>query len=396
MPGDSGRGNSFGMEFVECPRKGFYHNILGVVRPAPPPVAPHVGTAAHAFFDTVFKGFDAGNKKDETRKFAFEEFEHVLDSADDGMDKTELENRAGKARMDILPVWFESAWDRLERRVEITIATEVGFEFWLPAYFEYMNPKFDFAPSKQIICQGGACTNLPAWATPEAYEAHKAVCLRRVTGRIDRVCKRSPDLTEELDAIMESLAPEAQRNGLSIQDFKTTSARSLKTYVADYLRSDQHLIYALGWNRATQYGGHVQSYPHPADNDLTMNKMADEILYSMVRIDPSIKAISAADFHDEPRLVQEKQLDDCYERLCAQRARLTWRWHEPAVMWEQNTSPSGPCNKFGHPCEYNQLCDQPGEWDKLIQPLEDRAAEVLDGKESDAYDYHLVPRPQPV
>lgn len=375
MPGDSGRGNSFGMSFIECARYGYYKHVLGVVRPGPPPVAPHVGTAAHAYFDTVFKMFDQHATKEDAKLQAMIEFERVLDSGDDGLDQTELENRAGKARMDILPVWFENQWDKLERKVEVTIATEIDFVFFLP-------PEFRGMP----ICRG---------SNQEACEAqgpeHKAVCLRRVTGRIDRVCQRNTDVYEEVDQLLNDANPLLSRNGLSIQDFKTTSARSLKTYVADYLRSDQHLIYCLGWNRAAQYGGGVNRVMHQGHGNGDV-PFADEILYSMVRIDPSIKSISAMDFHDEPRLVQEVQLDDCYERLCALRAMLTAKWHEPPVMWTQNTSPSGPCNKFGHPCEFNQLCDQPGEWDKLIAP----PLTECDHEEQAAYDYHLDPPVQPV
>lgn len=380
MP-DSGRGNSFNMNFVQCARYGYYRDVLGLVRFGQPPVAPHVGTACHAFFDATFKGFDMGSEKEAVKIAAFQTFERVLNEGAVGMDQTELENRAGKARKDILPIWFHDQWEKLEAKIEITVATEVAFTFMLPPAVAL--PLFGSTTTRTVpICQGAICEDL---IRNDEMTGHAEVCLRRVTGRIDRVFKRTPTEAELF------ISPELAHNGLSVQDFKTTSARSLKTYVADYLRSDQNLLYVLGWNRAERLGGAIELVKH---GDLWVpdfNAHADEIMYSMVRVDPTIKSISAADFHDEPRLVTEAQLDDCYLRLCAFRARLTQRWHEPAVMWEQNTAPSGPCNKFGHPCEFTRMCNEPTEWPTLVAPIEHDGCQGCDD-----YEFHVAMKPSPV
>ena len=319
MP-SSGRGTSFNSDFTRCMRYGYYKHVRGFKpRDVEPAIAPLVGEACHAYFAKTFQGFDAEAEAHPAKEGAEAAFVGIIDAArPQFQDVEQLEEKLNITRP-VLTQWFARQWDKLTSGLETTLAVEVDVELWLPQVVPFPHG---------VICE---CDG------PQGAEPHRSLCLRRVSGRIDRVVAYDDDLNIE--------APRR----VAIQDFKTTGSNDLKGYVASAFRSDQHLLYVKGWNAIGA-----------ADNT---SLEANEVLYSAVRL---TKAITALSFHDEPRLVNDEMVADAWQRTMALRAHLSSIWNQTQFAFPENTAPWGPCMKFGSRCEFWDLCEDPNGWDQMV------------------------------
>jgi len=311
----SGTGTSFNDSFKACMQLGYLHHVRGMRKRgetfAPPLV---VGEAAHKYAETIFKGWIAGltSKPEMLREEAEAQFDAIVkpyydQAAGDDLLYAKLNKRVTSAR-NVLRIWRDLQWARLEAHVDIPIAAEKDILVEFPAETRY-GP---IAPH-----------------------------LRPFTGRIDLVVERR----DGLDAVT--------RLGVTIRDIKTSSANDLKGMLANHYRSDQHLGYAFGWNL---------EHPYVPDNQCT------QVEYEGMRFADC--AINDKSFCNLRRPVRQSQLDNWYERTMALRARLSRMWPEPTVFdvreaWEQNNTNTGPCENFWGKCEFWDLCENPGDTDAI-------------------------------
>jgi len=333
MP-SSGQGGSWNGDFTQCMRKGFHAHVQRLTpAESAPSAALIVGEAVHTYAQALYEAQLLGAPPESCKENA--ELAFALAPGMINLDGDPYLAERVKLARQVLPVWAEGQLARLEAGVERTIAVEVSFSYRLPAETPYGPIRED---------------------------------LRLVTGRIDRVFRRSDPLElERLGAL-----------GLTIQDHKATKASSLTYYVRDLMRSDQHLGYVFGWNLFK--GNFQEQFPGLVDYLLEWRteeewwetwEPADEIEYNLIRLG----TLSPKSLHRESRPTNTEQLLDYYERLCSLRAELSARWDKPKEWWHQNTA---NCAKFGEQCPFYRLCEEPHLHPNLIAP----------NGESEGYAYH--------
>jgi hypothetical protein len=313
-------------------RFGYYEHVKGYrVRDAEPSVPLVVGEACHAFFAETFRGFELGTPSFDAKVKAEEVFDAVIGETRPLFNDAEHLDSTLAVTYPVLTQWFNRQWKRLESGVEKTIAVEVDVELWLPSSCKYGPICFQGHPETfgaTEYCVG-----------PLSKEPHHSLCLRRVSGRIDRVV-----------AYEDGLNLEAMQR-VAIQDFKTTSSNDTAGVIMNAFRSDQHLLYVKAWNDA------------PMTNLDPIRPGVNELLYSAIRLS---KALTALTFHDEPRLVNDDMVADAWERTMALRAYLTRVWNQTRFAFPENTAPYGPCNMFGHRCKFWDLCEAPGDFEQMV------------------------------
>lgn len=267
--------------------------------------APTVGVALHAYIAGVIQEWmDGGRALPVAMDRGAAAFATDM-GAVNPQDYQLLEREA--LAQTVLALWAPRQWARFERGDELPLAVEWDVAIPLPAETE--------------------CGPI----LPH---------LRTYTARLDYVYERG---TPGDDVPMGSVC---------VVDSKSTSATAPKSVVRDYLMSDQHLgyVYAQRWAQAQGRAPGMRP--------------ADAVMYSMLRLHTNIA--SPHTFYEEPRFVNEAQLADWWERMLAQRVQMSAQWERPRVAWVANTSPSGPCIKYGKPCEYSRLCKRPNEVDFLL------------------------------
>lgn len=136
---------------------------------------------------------------------------------------------------------------------------------------------------------------------------------------------------------------------LVVSDHKTTKTTAPAKEVKHYMMSDQHVGYVACWNLgplAEKYG------------------QACKVEYSLTRLHP--KVTSEHTFWDEPRNIDNDQIESWYLRMLELRADISAKWDMPDECWVSNTSPHGPClGMDGRECEFIELCKQPTDTQKL-------------------------------
>jgi len=327
---DSGQGGSWNSTFTQCMRKGFHAHVQRLTpAESAPSAALIVGEAVHTYAQALYEAQLLGAPPESCKENA--ELAFALAPGMINLDGDPYLAERVKLARQVLPVWAEGQLARLEAGVERTIAVEVSFSYRLPAETPY-------GPIREN--------------------------LRLVTGRIDRVFRRSDPLElERLGAL-----------GLTIQDHKATKASSLTYYVRDLLRSDQHLGYVFGWNLnrgwqltdidVSDYHLDMRAHEMEAFQREGMTP-ADEIEYNLIRLHSTLNAKS---LHREARPTNTEQLLDYYERLCALRAHLSMMWEKPINHWYQNTA---ACYDWNTQCPYWRLCEEPHLHPNLIAPGEE-------------------------
>lgn len=314
MSQSSGTGASYQADWLRCERYFFEKHRRGIVLAKNPDamVAAAVGTALHEFKRAFYEAqmFDADITPHDAKLCGEDAFEKALaaETAEHvGIDFDDVlrDERAQFAR-NVLSARVSEIAQRLRSGVERTIACEQELTLNLTAEFE---PRYVELPEE----------------------------LHTYTGRIDRIFEHDGSLPDT-------------PAGIGIEDYKSTSANSPKQVASEMHMSDQHLGYAY-------LVDHKFYTPQPS---------APMVAFARYTVYRLTKALTASSWHEEALEIEGDRLTDWYQRLIKQRLRMARQWEAPRDEWEARRYAHGPCIRFGRPCEYITLCQNPGAEERFI------------------------------